>query len=305
MKTLLQWLRLHPIKAVLFTMIFTAIATSAAFREDQFVKLVCIYAFFLGLWCLVFTIDMRPKPDRVGIKLMALLLAGLFSYTPARAAEPPRKDAAAIGVGVVIICVGGFCVYKIVKVCQKVFPPKSTNAPPEDSFSASADEYGGACEYSSIGSCWMPPSLNLASFPYEDPFQNPTTFTLNVALQGGAVRTSMSANNDEGTAQTWDAFTAEMAGHGLFLTGRYSSQPQFEIGGVSCDPSMVPLEFDTQTGRITQKREGYALRRVSVERSPNLQDWYPMMVTDVSDGTGFRVIDTTREGQMFYRVSLQ
>jgi len=300
MKTLMQWLRLHPIKAVLFTMIFTAIATSAAFREDQLIKLIGIYSLFLGLWCLVFTLDMR--------KVMALLLAGLFSYSPAEAAEPPQQEqtqAAPIAVGVIVICVGGFCVYKIVKVCQKVFPPKDTNAPPEElGFYASGEgEYGGATEYSSIGSCWVPPPPDFKSASYQEP--NPTTFTLNILLEPGGLTTTMSANSQEGTTQTWTEFQSEMAEHGLFLTGRYSSQPQFETDGVPCDPSMVPLEFDTLTGRVIQKREGYALRRVSIDRSPNLQDWSPLLVTDVSDGTGFKVIDTTREGQMFYRVSLQ
>jgi hypothetical protein len=95
-----------------------------------------------------------------------------------------------------------------------------------------------------------------------------------------------------------------MAWHGLYLTGRAQWQPQFAINGVPCDGAEVPLSFDQQTGRVTHNTGG-ELRRISIERSPNLQDWSPLMVTDVSDGTGFKVIDTTREGQMFYRVTVQ
>lgn len=297
MKTLLQWLRLHPIKAVLFTMIFTAIATSAAFRDDLTIKLVGTYAFFLGLWCLTFTLDMR--------KVMALFLAGLFSYSPAEAADvpPPQPEnpaAVGIGVGCVVICVGGYCLYKIVKICQKKFPPKTAETNSNGGFSASGDdEYGGVYEYSSIGSCYVPPDLN--SFPHEDLLQNPTTFTMNVSVQPASVRISMTANNEEGTTQTWEQFTDEVAQHGLFLTGRPAGPPQFSKNRVPCDSGLVPLSFDMMTGRVTHNMGG-ELRRIVIERSHNLQDWYPLMVTDVSDGSGFRVVDTTREGQMFYRV---
>jgi hypothetical protein len=94
-----------------------------------------------------------------------------------------------------------------------------------------------------------------------------------------------------------------MAQHGLFLTGQATWEPQFERNGVHCDPSTVPLQFDPQTGRITHNRGG-ELKRISIQRSYNCQDWSNLLVTDVSDGTGFKVVDTTREGQMFYRVQL-
>lgn len=282
----------NPFKVVLFTFWFTILPTIMAFREDSIPVGLATYF----TWLLIWAMEMTEYAKRaVKALLIAALLAGQIQ--PARA-EPPQ--AAAIGVGVVVICVGGYCVYKVVKFCQKKFPPKSTNAPPEE-FSAAGDEYGGACEYSSIGSCYTPPDFPLNSFPYEDTARPPTTFTLHVTVGPGAVKASMSAVADDGMAQDWIAFQDEMASHGLLLTG-HPSQPQFETGGVPCDPSMVPLEFDAWTGRITQKREGHALRRVSIERSPNLQDWHPMMVTDVSDGTRFQCIDCTRESQMFYRV---
>jgi hypothetical protein len=89
----------------------------------------------------------------------------------------------------------------------------------------------------------------------------------------------------------------------LFLTGHPSYPPQYERGGVPCDPSMVPLEFDPFTGKVTHYTGG-EMRRVVVERSPNLVEWSPLLVTETGVGSGFKVIDTTREGQMFYRVSV-
>jgi len=291
MKNIRSWMSHHPFKVVLFTFLFTLIpAIMAVTNESMFYPGLIAFMVFVIVWAICLW--------RHG-KNLAVVAIFITAFV-VRAEEP--KPAVPIAVGTVVICVGAYCVYKMVKVCQKKFPPKSeTNS--NDGFSASEDEYGGAYEYSSIGSCYEPPSVN--AFPYEDLLQNPTTFTLNVLVREGSIKTSMTANNEEGTTQTWDQFVSEMVGHGLFLTGRSSWQPQFEINGVPCDPSMVPLEFDQQTGRVTQRKEGYyPLRRVIIERSPNLQDWYPLMVTDVSDGTGFKVVDTTREGQMFYRVQV-
>jgi hypothetical protein len=42
-----------------------------------------------------------------------LLILGIM------AAPLQRAKGAMIGVGVIVVCVGGYCVYKVVKVCQK------------------------------------------------------------------------------------------------------------------------------------------------------------------------------------------
>lgn len=288
MKQIRNWMSHHPFKVVLFTFVFTLVpALMAVTNESFFYPALGAFLFFIIVWVISLW--------RYSKKIITVLLIGTIMAAPLKQAK-----AAMYGVGVIVICVGGYCVYKVVKVCQKKFPPKSTNAPPEE-FSAAGSEYGGACEYTSIGSCWMPPSLN--ANPFEDLMVNPTTFTLNVIVEPAGVITSMTVNNQEGTAQDWASFQAEMASHGLFITGHPSSQPQYEVGGVPCDPSMVPLEFDPFTGRVTH-RTGGDVRRVVVERSPNLVDWAPLLVTDTGVGAAFKVVDTTREGQMFYRVQV-
>lgn len=235
------------------------------------------------------------EPEKIDHHSLAALLNANIPHE-----KPEFQPAAGIAVGAVVICVGGYCIYKMVKVCQKAFPPKSTNS--NDGFMASAaDEYAGAYEYSSIGSCYTPPDLRRVS-SYEDLPSPATTFTLNVMVEPAGVTTSMSAGKEE-TAQTWTEFQAEMAGHGLFLTGRSSWLPQFSRNGAPCDGALVPLEFDPLTGRVTQHTDG-EMSRVVVERSPNLIDWAPLLVTDVGVGSVFKVVDTTREGQMFYRVSV-
>lgn len=285
---LLSWANSHPVKTTLLSLLlFGAIPVTINLKwpDDPVAWLfgACVIVLLGGALC--FGLHSR--------KIITLFLIAVMVAAPVR-----QIRAAMYGVGVIVICVGGYCVYKVVKVCQKKFPPKNTNAPPEE-FTAAGSEYGAACEYSSIGSCYTPPSFNASS---ENPLINPTTFTLNVMVEREGAVTSMSANNAEGTAQDWASFQSEMASHGLFLVG-HPSQPQAEIGGVPCDPSLVPLEFDPFTGRVTH-HTGEDLMRVVVERSPNLTDWYPLLVTDTGVGSGFKVVDTTREGQMFYRVQV-
>jgi hypothetical protein len=290
MTTPLRWASAHPVQTILFTFAFTLLAALMAVSDD----LLPYGLIAFGVLQVLFGISMW----RHARKLIPILLILACLGNQARAEEP--KKAVGIGVGVVVVCVGGYCVYKLVKFCQKVFPPKSTNSN-EGFMAVGSDEYAGAYEYSSIGSCWVPPDLRAVNI-IEDLTRNPTTFTLNIVVEPAGVVTSMTANNKEGTTQTWDQFTADMAGHGLFLTGRGSYQPQFAINGVPCDSSLVPLEFDPFTGRVTQ-RTGGDLRRVVVERSPNLVDWSRLLQTDVGVGTGFQVVDTTTDGQMFYRIT--
>lgn len=213
--------------------------------------------------------------------------------------EPSIQPAAGYAVGAVVICVGGYCIYKMAKTCQKLFPKKSTNE--SSGFAATAgEEYAAVYEYSSIGSCYVPPESRPGVLPVN---QNPTTFTLNVMLIPEGALTSMSANSDDGNTQTWIQYQAEMAEHGLFITGHATYQPQFSRDRIPCDAASVPISFEPVTGRITHNTGG-ELKRVTIERSPNLTEWAPLLVTDVSDRTGFKVIDTTIEGQMFYRVSV-
>lgn len=293
---LLNWSSAHPIQTILFTFLFTIIPTIVGFREDWMVGGLTVFVLGLAGWCLCIW---RHRKNIVTTLLITSFLSVIVpAPTQAKEPEPVFQPAAVVAVGVVVICVGTICVYKMVKVCQRKFPPKSTNAPPE--FAASStDEYGGAYEYSSIGSCYVPPSLHASH--YENLSINPTTFTLNIMVQEADVVTTMTANTDEGTAQTWDQFQSEMAEHGLFLTGR-PSEPQFSRGGIPCDGASVPLEFDRATGRVVQRTEGN-MRRVVIERSIDLNTWSALLQTDVGVGTGFQVVDTTRYGTCFYRVS--
>lgn len=284
----------HPFLIVLFTFLLTIIPSIMAVTdEDWFYYGIGAFAFFVIVWAVCVW--------KHGKNLITALLVAAFLTSTIQPARPqPTRPAPALAVAVIVVCVGGVCVYKIVKVCQRKFPPRE-NSNTNGNFTATGtDEYAGAYEYSSIGSCYIPPDLRLAS-PGESLPGSPTTFTLSVMVEPAGIKTSMSASQKE-TAQTWTEFQAEMASHGLFITGHSSWLPQFSMNGVPCDGALVPLEFDQATGRVTHHTGG-DLRRVSIERSPNLVDWSPLLQTDVGMGSGFKVVDTTREGQMFYKVS--
>lgn len=292
MKPIRSWMSHHPFKVVLFTFLFTLIPAIMAVTDERF--------FYVGLTAfMIFVIVWAISVWRYSKNIVTLLLITTITASPLKQAR-----SAAIGVGAVVVCLGAFCVYKMVKVCQKKFPPrKSGETNSSGGFVATGtDEYAGAYEYSSIGSCFVMPDTNGLSL-FEDLTQNPTTFTLNVMLIPDGVLTSMASDSTEGTAQTWDQFRSEMEERGLFLTGHASYQPQFSRNGVPCDGASVPLSFDPITGRVIHNTGG-ELKRVTIDRSPNLIDWAPLLVTDVSANTGFKVIDTTREGQMFYRVQV-
>jgi hypothetical protein len=301
---LLQWASTYPVKTILFTFLFTIIPTILAFRDDLIPAGLAAGCIGLMFWIDSFVRWKIVIKRTATVLIAAALLASTVQQTRSDPV-PDKPNSAALGVGIVVICVGGFCIYKVVKLCQKKFPPKTADTNSNDGFTAISDgEYGGACEYSSIGSCYEGDAQSLTTLTAaEEDAINPTTFTLNVMLNQYSVTTSMSANNKENSTQSWSEFQSEMYEHGLSITGHSSFQPKFESEGRPCDPSMVPLEFDVSTGRVTH-RYGGELKRVVVERSPNLQDWYPLMVTDVGVGTGFQVVDTTRAGQMFYRVSM-
>jgi len=291
---LLSWANSHPTITTLLTLLLfaavpLAINSNEKLADNPYAWAIGGLLVFVigGAWCVV----LRRHSKH-------LITAFLVVDFLASAVQPAKP--AGYAAGVAVLCVGAYCVYKMVKTCQRVFPPKSKDTNSNGGFSATGtDEYAGCFEYSSIGSCYVPSGNEFRAAV--DTVQA-TTFDLNVIVEPYGTTCSMTAHKEE-APQTWAEFQADMATHGLFMTGHPSPVPQFSRNGVPCDESAVPLWFDPVTGAVTQ-RSGGDMRRVVVERSVDLVTWSPLLQTDVSVGNGFKVEDTTAEGSMFYRVQV-
>ena len=283
MKTIREWIAARPFVAVGLAVLFSVTSTAAGFREDWRPLLVSMF----GCGLMVFVFSMH--------RFLGLIIAITLAL-PTKAEEQPVVPVAA---GIVVICVGGFCIYKVAKFCQKHFPKEEKKTNELTGFSVtSSDEYGAAWSYNSAGYCYEP-GFQLASVE-----ESPTTFNLDVLVGAGAtLRTTMSAVTGPGTSQTFSEFKAEVEKHGLFISDHAEPYPHYERNRIPCSEDVVPISFDPLSKAVTHNTGG-TMRKVVVERSINLVDWFPLLTTEVSEGTGFRVADCTRENQMFYRVQV-
>lgn len=237
---------------------------------------------------------------------LSVLLAAMMIQGDAKAAEePPTAEAAGIAVAVVVVCVGAVCVVSLVKFCQRKFP-KGTNSTSGLMFSAAADddEYGASYNYANIGSCYIAPDFRAASGSPEEP----TTVTMNIFLNDDStVTTSTVTLNGEDTTQDFAGFQREMWNkHRLSVSGMGDESKSFSWNGVTADPSMVPITFDpfTKAVKTTVGNSQGELRMIVIERSFDMEQWSPFLKYEMSTGSGFRFVDTTVEGQMFYRVQV-
>lgn len=315
----MQWMRLHPLKAVFFTMIFTCLATSAAFREDLLIQIISVWFGVLSIWGFVVLRDLTKIPSGIGLKLMALMLAGLFSYSSGQAADPqpppPRQDGAGIAIGAVVICVGGYCIYKMVKVCQKLFPKEksaNTNETPGLTFGVNGggDEYGASWNYSPIGSCSDEIDGDTLTTGTHGVSTNESyVATLNIAVgEWGDVTTSIAAGKDTDGSQSqgWEEFQQEVASHGLVVSGIGDGSKFYSRNRVPCSSEAVPIMFDEVTRAIIHTGgSSYRMRTIIVERSRDFREWTHFMTVNQTFDSGFQVQDLTRYGQMFYRIRVQ
>ena len=303
MNSLNKWMHAHPYKAVLFAVTFAVLATSATFREDWFWTMVGIYAFVLVIWCITYAVDCAK------MVLSALCLALLM---PAKAAGPPppqQSEFAGKAIGITVICVGGYCLYKMVKLCDRLFPKekKSTNAPPSLIGTYHEDEYGASWNYNNPGSCgpdeWE--SLNITRGYLSNEVY---IATLSVAVgSSGDVTTSISASRerDGQRTQTFEEFQREVASHGLVITGTGDGSKYYSKNRVPCDEDMVPIRFDEATMTVVHRGgDPEMMRTITVERSTDFSTWVPFVTIGAGFDSGFQVQDLTRYGQMFYRVKV-
>lgn len=232
--------------------------------------------------------------------LCALLATPIKSSEP----EPEFKPAAGYLAGGAVICIGGYCVYKLYKTCQRLFPKSSTNSPPSNvSFQAASDEYGMSWNDTSIGSC---ADIEGEQFNAASEEVNYIAVLKVTVDNAGTVTSSISAAKSEpDQTQSWDEFKAEVASYGLVVSERGDGTKYYSVNRVPCGPGGVPIVFDEQTKTVVHAGFSGQMRTITIERSKDFQSWTKVMSTTTGYGTGFRVDDLTRSGQMFYRVVAQ
>jgi hypothetical protein len=288
MNKIKTWMSAHPWQVVGFTAWFTAIPIAAASRDDW--KQACVWLFLAGIVCWGFSLS------RHSTVILALLL-GIIPDASAQQPFPPSPDPEQVvpyAVGGALLVGAGIGIYYMYKFCERKFPKTGTNS--QLYASPGEDEYGASWTYSHFGSCYTgdfsPSSI-----------ENPTTFILNVSiLEGGTASTSMSTRSEEEAFQDIDGFKRDMALHGITVDESPGSQ-SYSRNRIPCNASEVPIIFDPWTMTISNVNGGIP-HRVVIERSTNLKDWSPLLATVVDEGSMFNVIDTTPEGQMFYKVTV-
>lgn len=236
-------------------------------------------------------------------KLLIFLLSCSLAANTLRAQEKQEASAAGAGVAIVVVCVGGYCVYRVVKFCQKHFPkdkPTKTN----ELYSVSGgagDEYGGSWNHGSLGSCLSPDPGSRFRPSLSDLGTSPTLFSLNVFVASPTqLRKTMTADTRPESFQSWVQFQSEVASHGLHVSGQNDGSQYFSRNGSPVPAGEVPLRFDTVTGQVIHDRGG-ELVSIAIEASTDLEHWQRLASVQHGVGEGFQIADVSGEERQFYR----
>lgn len=288
---LFNWIKENPIKASLVVLPFVLGCFLLPVDED-WIGWSFLFVVVLGLAFLVF-----HKHFWVSLLVLSMVTE------PVRAVEQPQQlNSWGVPVAVVVVvCAAGYCVYRLGKFCQKKFgtgKPANTN----ELYSASGgvgDEYGASWNSGSLGSCISEDGTDLLAASESNPA---TTFSLNVFVTSSAsIVTTMSADASDGSWQTWPQFQADVAAHGLVVTGQNDGSKFYERNRQPVGEGEVPISFDSATGTVSVSGGGELVGLI-VESSPDLETWTPLLRLRQDVGTGFTILDTSATGQMFYRV---
>lgn len=238
------------------------------------------------------------------MKTPAILLCLAF-LLPAPAVEPPaRPEGAGAAVAVVVVVVGGYCVYRMVKICQRLYP-KNTNSEPAQLIGAvGTDEYGASWNYGVLGSCMdnEQDSLTVHGVDYDL-----YTASLKIAVnEFGSVSTTISASKaDQGQYQTWTEFQQEVASHGLWVSPFGDGSKYYSRNRMPCGSESVPLAFNDSDRSVTMTGGSpERMRTLVIERSTDMQNWSSFLTVSSPWDSMFQVDDLTRHSQMFYRVKI-
>jgi len=307
-----SWLRLHPIKAWVFSWLFGATSAGAGLSQHPVywlgLFLVLFSVFLLNVWrdSRIDDAAIRRALRMKNVISSALVVVSLlFSGMNTRAAEPipaqPPQQAGTVGVAVVVVVVGGVFTYYLVKTCQRLFPKTdpSTNGVSFHLDGETSDDYAASYSYSSYGSCYTPPDL----YDSDGNFIPAPVMKLTFRSEYDGVRLAkLTPVDGESATQNVADFKADLARHGIGFSDHGWGVMMFGKNGRPATEAEVPIRFDT-VNRAVDTSNGQTANEVILERSADLQTWEPIMRTKVAVGQSFNFSDVTGTSQMFYRVT--
>jgi hypothetical protein len=314
----------HPFQSV-FTAASTGILSTAyAFRPDWH------GIWFLGLAVLIFlaiSVTCFERKEKIPPKIQIITLLLVLSIaTPSNAQllveEPPVAEelggsggggvtdpqcGAGGVVAVLVLCAGAYCVYKLIKFCQKKFPRTAKNKE-EDSFTfnpdGSPDTDAAAFNYGEMGSCGPCDDELAASLTGGNPDPH-VNFILDLEVSVNEeddviLRPALSTDRTPESLITFLEFAKEVQEeHAVKITGTSGSE-YFSHNGIPIPKEEAAIQFDPNRRAVKVANGDYS---VVVERSFDLQTWETVLHTEVNPGAVVRMVDTTRTGQAFYRYS--
>lgn len=309
------WLRLHPIKAWIFSWLFGAYSAAIALVEHPaywtggFLVLLVIFA--LNIWR-----DSRIDNEAIrralrmknvissALVIAALLLSGID--TKAATPEPvqPPQQAGIVGVGVVVIVVGGVFTYGLIKLCKRLSPPPPP-APTNITFQATGstgDDYAASYVYLTGSVCYSPSDLRAFQQAGSEPTPYMTRLTAKLEDDGQGPQMKISKVEqlrEEGSVINLEDYEQAIAVHGIRLNTYNTERTSFGLNGRPASADQVPVSFDRRDNSVTIGR-GETIK-VVIEKSDNLTDWEPVVVTSVPLGQRIQITDIAVTTQMFYR----
>jgi hypothetical protein len=329
-RTACDWARANTFKSILLSAWFSSLATCWAFRPDWAVALAILFGVLL-----VYLFKEVTMFEREGVRMskgFLVLITSLALCVPSHAQEtiwditdpePPVAEASVTpecGAGgvaaVVVVVVGTYCIYKLIKFCQRKFPKNNPPPPPpdEDDLTANADDedtHAAALNFDSIGSCL--PCQEAAAAAAEsaadtaqltgtgiDPH---TTFILNLRVhvdEDDDVWFEPSMDFQRGAEEfvTFSEFSKMTEKeYGVRPTGHYG-ESYYAVNGnpVTWEESRIVWNEDWRMVKVDDG--SYS---VIIERSFDMVNWEQVLRTEVPDGTVVQMSDSTFLGQAFYR----
>jgi len=288
-RSFVGWVADHPVRFVVWFIISCSFGGVLAYFDMPWPWCIGFFV-VIGIACYL---DVSSTESKTLLALLCLSMA-----LPTKADEPHFEPAGAAGVAVVVVVVGGVCVYLLVRTCQKVFPktpPPSTNSPPDVRGNT---DTAASWSYYAIVSCYEPqseqqwPQVTMElSGRIEENEQGPF-FHL-----AGSRRLSRLDDS-----QDYFQFQTDLARHGIALGpvgtmcyGR-NGRPAYE--------EETPIRFSqvAEEHRVTLNSDSGPSIPMVIQRSFDLKAWSDFGFVSVAVGQQFKLIDTTTRQSAFYRI---